>query len=385
MSLMDEVTTGPDSRAPLRVLIHSEIKVGKSHLAAGAGRALFLDCEQGTKHLDVARRDLRSWGAVESTLDLFEREDHPFTVLVIDTLDSLERLAIGEVLSRHRRARSLADVPFGKGWSQVEEIWRQLTERLADLQLHRGTNVIVLAHCDAKSHQDPDGSAWQRWELRANAKTSGIWQGWVEDIFFLRPHVEIDQKRVGKLEGRVLHVRQSAAWLAGSRRIDADQLLIPTGTPEQAWAVVRQAYRRSIPAAPKVEPLLSPEVEQEVTEALEEFADAAAAEIDAGLREQPSELEVDFAGVPDQREPAPESNVIAGDALREALEDLHTACAGLPREAASKALRNLEAIWDAGEASQERLDKARAWIEAQRPAPAPEPAAEEEPVGGEAR
>lgn len=255
MTFANLIQRGPDHRRPLRVLIHSEPKVGKSHLAAGAGQVLVLDAEEGSKGFDVARVEVTCWRMVEDAVRFLAREDHNFSTVVLDTLDSLERALAAHVLKRYRNADSLADVPFGKGWAAVEEHWRQFVESLADLQRAKRINVIALAHSTAKTHNDPDGKSWKRWELRANAKTLGIWQGWVEEILFLRAEVDV-HKGVGQGLRRVLHTQQSAQWIAGSRRIAASHVVVPVGPPEKAWRAVQRAYRESVP---KVAPPPAPD------------------------------------------------------------------------------------------------------------------------------
>jgi hypothetical protein len=81
-------------------LIYGRPKIGKSTFAAGldSGNVLFLDTEDGTKHLDVFPCEIKTWNdAIQAARELLTTE-HNFSLVVVDTIASLHRMATEHVL-----------------------------------------------------------------------------------------------------------------------------------------------------------------------------------------------------------------------------------------------------------------------------------------------
>lgn len=244
------VQRGIVAQRPLRVLIHSEPKAGKSHLACGAPHAIHLDCEQGTLGFDVDRVDVRRWEDYTDALEQLSREDHDYRLISTDTLDALER-HLCEYCARKLGVREVSEAPFGRGWAMVEAEWTRLLEQLRGLQDRRGISLVFLAHSMPTTTSTPDGDAWAEWRLRVNRKTQGVWLGWVEEILFLHQQVKLKKKsRVAEGSRRVLETREAAAWQAGSRRLRVEQIVLPDSTPAACWAALREAYLDGMPPRP---------------------------------------------------------------------------------------------------------------------------------------
>lgn len=254
MSLSSLVTTGALLNRPLRCLIYSEPKTGKTHLAAGAPGVIFADCEDGALSFDVARSRIREYPQLAELITALRREEHSYRTLVIDTLDSLEHRLCAHLLGHKFRGKdSLADIAFGKGWAAAVSEWRQLVQQLEALQADRGMNLVLLAHAHKGTDSDPhEDEQWREWSLRVNKKTSEFWRGWVEDLLFMRDLRSTNRRSgVASYQGIVLETRRDAAWDAGSRRISVPQVRIPMGEPAEAWRALSRAYRAQVqqPAA----------------------------------------------------------------------------------------------------------------------------------------
>lgn len=254
MNFGNLIQRGAVERRPLRVLIHSEPKVGKSHLVAGAPDVLFLDAEQGSLSFEVARAPISEWRDLQEAMRFLEAADHGFKTVVLDTIDSLERLLMMHICQCDGKD-TIEDVGggFSKGWVKLEEEWHWITDRLANIQQRRAINVVALAHCEASNHSEPTGESWKTWRLRANKRTTALWTGWVEEILFLRRLVST-RKGIAAGSQLALETRSSPAWQAGSRRLRARQVKLPNADPPQVWAVLRNAYLASMtmeaPAGP---------------------------------------------------------------------------------------------------------------------------------------
>lgn len=257
MSILSSVKSGAQHSRPIKALIYSEPKCGKTHLVAGAPGVIFADCERGALGYDVPRLEVTHYSQIVELVGELTRGDHSYKTLAIDTLDSLERLLAEDLLgAKFDRAEGLGEVSFGKGWAAAEGRLTKLTGALDALQRQRGMNVVILAHAAKGQDSDPDDeAAWSEWLLRVNKRTSQLFRGWVEDLLFLRDLRTVHRKkRLGNWQGIAIETRRSAAWDAGSRRIRVDQIRVPWAEPAQAWKALAKAYRAGVPAQPQPEP-----------------------------------------------------------------------------------------------------------------------------------
>jgi hypothetical protein len=218
MSMLAAVQKGRVSARPLRALVYGCPGVGKSTFAAGAPAPLFLDAEQGTLGLDVARLPIHRWADFSRAIDELQKADHPYRTIVLDTLDALDRLLVAEVAD----GGSIEDVGggFGKGWTQVAERWGRAIEELEALQARRRVNLIALAHANVETFRDPAGADYQRWNLRVPKKSAALWVGWVDELLLATRDVTSGRKDKGKGRGgeRVLYTKWAPGRECKNRR-----------------------------------------------------------------------------------------------------------------------------------------------------------------------
>jgi len=115
-------------------LVYGRPKIGKSTFCAGldSGKVLFLDTEDGTKHLDVYQMPIKSWADIDQASRELLTTDHGFSLVVVDTVAALRDMAIEKVLFE-MKAPSIASGKFsahGRGWVQVNKLMTNLFTRL---------------------------------------------------------------------------------------------------------------------------------------------------------------------------------------------------------------------------------------------------------------
>lgn len=269
MSILQAVKRGRQA-TPLKWLVYSTPKAGKTHLLTGARDPIFLDCERGTLGFDCARVEITSWAQFRDAVEELLRAEHPFRTVVVDTLDALERLVIAHVIEHDHRAQSIEEVGggYGKGWGTITAQWQWLCQQFDRLN-RRGLNVVLLAHSKVERVKDPDsGEEYDRWTLLANKRTAGVFRGWVDDVLFLTRQVTTRGKRSTKGEGgaRVIHTRWAPGRDAGNRRGLRDTIAIPEGDPARAWSAVHEAI---LEALPRPEPAPPPPAEEPADEEAE--------------------------------------------------------------------------------------------------------------------
>lgn len=192
---------------PRRTLLYAEHGVGKSSWAAGSPNPLFLDVEQGTNDLDVARWDeaIYSYHQLIAILEWVRTQEHSFHTLVLDTLDWTEKLIFKDITTAAGVA-TVNDIDFGKGPPRAIPKWDLLLSQLATIQAQRRMGIVLLSHARLEKVTPPDAPAYDRYspDLWTNAKNEGaasIIQEWCDEVFFVR------KKRIVRTEGKGLNER----------------------------------------------------------------------------------------------------------------------------------------------------------------------------------
>jgi len=219
------ITKGP-RRAPQRTVIYGKEKIGKSTWASHALAPIWLPLEEGANRLDVESfpRAL-SWSDVIDALDVLTTGEHSYKTLVVDTLDELERhvwkRTCATKLNGDKRASSIEDYGFHKGYIFALDIWSELCGRLDALRDQRGMDIILVAHAALVNVKSPDTEDYQRYDLNLNQKASALLRGWADHILFATTKIGIHKQnmraKVSSLGERVIHTQGAPGWVAGTR------------------------------------------------------------------------------------------------------------------------------------------------------------------------
>jgi hypothetical protein len=192
---------------PRKLLLYAPHGVGKSSFAAGAPNPLFIDIEQGTHDLDIARWDERinSFPQFMSILGWARTQQHDFQTLVIDTIDWLEKLIFAEVAGL-AGVESLADIDYGKGFPRTIPRWEKVLNTLAAIVHERRMGIVLLGHARIEKVSNPEGAQYDRYapDLWTNARNEGVSnmvQEWCDEVFFMR------KKRYTRTEGKGFNER----------------------------------------------------------------------------------------------------------------------------------------------------------------------------------
>lgn len=207
---------------PLRLLLHGQEGVGKTTWAARCPRALFLTCEDGGGDLDYDRAVLASWRDLRAAVTTLTRDPGEYETLVIDTIDSFERLLWAWICER-AECDSIEQVGggYGKGYTQAAEEMAALAADLDVLRQRRRMHVVLLAHSHVRPFNDPMGAPYDRYEVRLHKGTAALWSGWADAILFACFDVTVMKQ--GK-KGRVVE----AGALEKGKAIDGGKRVIYT-------------------------------------------------------------------------------------------------------------------------------------------------------------
>lgn len=227
MSLLSAVVKGVQKR-PQRIVIYGVESVGKTTLAAQTPAPIFLDLENGSQHLDVARVPVRDWKAVMSALEELVAGGHDYQTVVVDSADWAERLAVADLLAETKKG-SVEDFPYGKGWVMAAERYARLLARLDDV-VEAGMNVLVIGHAQVKRHEPPDQlAAYDRYELKLSRQVAPMVKEWADELYFCQFKTRLMQADSGKMKAkggkeRVIYTCHAAAYDAKTRAGLAEEL-----------------------------------------------------------------------------------------------------------------------------------------------------------------
>lgn len=208
---------------PQRVLLYGVEGIGKSSFGASTPAPIFLETEDGTASMDIARfHRPREWTDVLTAIRELTLESHEYKTLVVDTVDWLEPLCWAHVC-RVARKDSIEDFGFGKGYIAALDAWRVFVAALEQLRARKQMHVILLAHSQCKLFKNPEGEDYDRYSLKIHEKAAGLLKEWCDAVLFANWRTytrKADDKKKAKgiSDGtRVMFTERRAAFDAKNR------------------------------------------------------------------------------------------------------------------------------------------------------------------------
>lgn len=185
-----------------RLCFYGPEAVGKTTLAAHAPNPIFIDIEDGSKELDVARYVFEGGDAVPSSFDQVMEalrdilmNEHDYETLVIDSIDRLQSLIWKHCIDRdtgkasmlNQKAKKLVSIEsygFGKGYVVANDELRKLLSALDVIRKRRNMHIIFVGHVLVKLFKDPASEDYDRYQIRAHESFGGQIKEWVDVLGF---------------------------------------------------------------------------------------------------------------------------------------------------------------------------------------------------------
>ncbi len=212
---------------PQKVVIYGPEGVGKTSLAARFPAPLFIDTEDGSGNVDVARLPRpTNWKMLLEEVRWAIAHPEEYGTLVLDTADWAQALAVRDVCEEHR-LKGIEDMGYGKGYTFVCERFGELMALLT--QAAQARNVVITAHAVITKFEQPDElGAYDRWSLKLQdgrkASVAAMVKEWADALLFADyKTVVIATDKNGqrhKAQGgrtRVLRCNHAAAYDAKNR------------------------------------------------------------------------------------------------------------------------------------------------------------------------
>lgn len=209
-----------------RLLIYGPPKMGKTTLASEFPGAIFLQVEDGTP----GGNELNSFGKLDSFAEVMQAlgslytETHEFKTIVIDSLDKLEPM-VWAALCAEKKWESIETPGYGKGYTEADNLWRDLVSGLNALRTDLGMTIIVICHSEIERFDDPSTASYSQYQLRLHKRARAIFSDEVDAILLVKQDVAIKQEEQGfnktraVAEGinRFIFCEARPAFLAGNR------------------------------------------------------------------------------------------------------------------------------------------------------------------------
>ncbi len=211
--------------SPPKIVLHGVHGVGKSTYAAQAPNPIFVPTEDGLARIEVAHFPVaQTMGEAFSYLNMLLNEENEYQTVVVDTLDWLERLIWEQVCEDHG-VKSIEAIGYGKGYMFAQTYWDSFISLLAKLH-ESGRAILLLAHNEIKTFSPPDGTAYDRWQIKLHKLAAAKIEEWADLVLFanFKTHVNSTDKKVVNNSERVIYTVDRPAWRAKRRYNLPDEL-----------------------------------------------------------------------------------------------------------------------------------------------------------------
>ena len=270
---------------PQKVVAYGPEGVGKSTFASQFPDPLFVDTEDSTITMDVARLPKpTSWTMLLSHIEYVKKNPSVCKTLVVDTADWAERLCIDHICAKGN-VNGIEDFGYGKGYVYLEEEFGRFLNKLQEI-IEIGINVVVTAHAEIKKIEQPEEiGGFDHWQLKLEKKTMPLLKEWADILLFANYKVfvvNVDNqgaaKGKNKAQGgkRVMYSTHTPWWDAKNRHNLPEELAFDFSAiahciPVHGTSVTPpvQTKVESAPLAPPVAPpTTAPPVTPSTTETL---------------------------------------------------------------------------------------------------------------------
>ncbi len=230
----------PEDRS-LLITIFGEAGSGKTTLACTfTGPVIVIRAEDGAHAIPKAQRPdvfpiLTSVDMLWDQLKGLLLEEHKYKTLVIDSVTSLERFFINDVMeSDPKKPRGIQQAlgGYGNGRDAVSVMHGRVRKAAGLLVDKLGMNVVFVAHADVNRLDLPDADSFNRYSLRLHDKSIAPYVDDVDLVGFLRLQTYIKgeegaPKRAVSDGTRELITHASASCISKNRLGITDPLEVP--------------------------------------------------------------------------------------------------------------------------------------------------------------
>ena len=168
---------------PPRIIVHGPPGVGKTTLLASLPDPVLIDAEGGLGKLDIPHFPLAT-----SFSDIVEAfgaavDSGEFKTVIIDSLDHIEPLVWNEA-ARRNGWQSIEEPGYGKGYIEADKVWQEFVDYVNSATRDADMIVAMTAHSHVRKFEDPEGAAYDRYEMKLHKRANAFLQEKADLILF---------------------------------------------------------------------------------------------------------------------------------------------------------------------------------------------------------
>ena len=211
ITLPKEKTKPSCSLSKLSMLIYGAPKIGKSTFCSRIDKALFIATEPGLNYLETYNVRVNTWLEFLEVMAALKREEHPFEVIVIDTIDRLCDFC-DTYICEQAKVQTISDVGgYGKGYALFKTEMNRVFQKIFAMNL----GVVITSHTVMAEVPTPSGKQIQ-YQPSVQKRIQDIIIPLVDIIGFAHSISAIN-KDGECVEARVLETAETTSWVAGDR------------------------------------------------------------------------------------------------------------------------------------------------------------------------
>lgn len=242
LTLPTNANVPPDTLSSYSILIAGPKKIGKTSLAAAAGKRPFIiQGEPGnSKAIPVRQVDITSWLDFIEVMSLLEKTPNYCDVKILDDVPSFYNMCFAYQCKKNGFEHP-QDLGYGKGWKFIEYDLDKHFKKFVSLQ----GGTIFTAHTAVKEYENRHGKKFDRLETTMTGQADKL----LDAIVQIWGVIEWD-----KDDQRVFTIRGNDFVKAGQGI--RGRFLYPDGTeiqsiplgnsPEEGWANIEKGFRNEL-------------------------------------------------------------------------------------------------------------------------------------------
>ena len=238
-------------KKPFNVLLIGTPGIGKTSWAASCQKPIFITAEE-IDEIDAARLpQLNEFDEIFEQIDFIKKNTEEFNTVVIDTIDSLERLLHKKILGSDPKGNgsmAKAHGGYGKAYEMALTEMIRLKDELRDLRDNYNKNIVVLCHSKTKKTSDTIiGAEYDEYKTSLHDKVESLFVDWVSAVLFANyiTHLkDSDNSRdfaLGDGE-RIILTEKRPGHLAKNRYELPYELAMPIENPSMPFINYYNAY-----------------------------------------------------------------------------------------------------------------------------------------------
>lgn len=203
---MTKAPTRKSKKRPLALLVYGVEGVGKTTFSLSAPSCVLLGNEDGESLLGIevplTFDTPKTWREFMDTVKWLGTNKHDAKTVVIDSLDSIERLIEADLLAPYPGQTMEKAEPFQALWKATIKYWRELMDELDKLR-SKGLMIILIGHAEASKFVDAKNQAeYSKYQLALYKSSAAAVKRWVDAILFATFDVTVESKKNQKDKAR---------------------------------------------------------------------------------------------------------------------------------------------------------------------------------------